>query len=285
MGDVGADEQEQRDGVEVAGAEGEAAVGAAHEPPCTDGQRAEDSGVQGQPEPVRLPREQQVAVLEALLLAHGEPLSIGRVQELLSCARAEVMALVGELQEQCRAPQRGCEVVVVAEKLQLRTKAAYAEYVRVLMAVKPRKLSQAALETLAVIAYRQPVVKSEVDKIRGVDGAPTIKTLVERGLIKILGYQATVGQPALYGTTDDFLKTFGLSSLTELPTLRDLTALAREPGEVEDSDAEPLEAATEAAIEAEGRSDVAEVDAEGDTGAIAVSAEEAVLGAGSGDGA
>jgi segregation and condensation protein B len=107
----------------------------------------------------------------------------------------------------------------------------YAEYVRNLIAVKPRKLSQAALETLAVIAYQQPVVKSEVDKIRGVDVAPTIKTLLERKLVKILGYQATVGQPALYGTTEDFLSIFGLTSLAELPSLRDLKALAKEPGE------------------------------------------------------
>jgi segregation and condensation protein B len=99
--------------------------------------------------------------------------------------------------------------------------------------VKPRRLSQAALETLAVIAYQQPVVKSEIDKIRGVDVAPTIKTLLERKLVKILGYQASVGQPALYGTTEDFLSIFGLSSLAELPTLRDLKALVREPGEAQ----------------------------------------------------
>ena len=97
--------------------------------------------------------------------------------------------------------------------------------------MKPRKLSQAALETLAVVAYQQPVVKSEIDKIRGVDVAPTIKTLLERKLIKILGYQASVGQPALYGTTEDFLSIFGLNALSELPSLRDLKALVKEPGE------------------------------------------------------
>jgi segregation and condensation protein B len=100
------------------------------------------------------------------------------------------------------------------------------------MAVKPRKLSQAALETLSVVAYQQPIVKSEIDKIRGVDVAPTLKTLLERKIIKIIGYQASVGQPSLYGTTDDFLRIFGLSSLAELPALRDLRALAAEPGEV-----------------------------------------------------
>jgi segregation and condensation protein B len=100
-------------------------------------------------------------------------------------------------------------------------------------------LSAAALETLAIVAYRQPIVRSDVEKIRGVDCTPTIKTLLERGLIKILGHQASVGQPALYGTTEEFLKLFGLNSLSELPTLRDLQELERDPGESEEVDEEP----------------------------------------------
>lgn len=179
----------------------------------------------------QLTQDQRIGLLEALLLASGDPLPISRVEELLGCAKADVLALAEALKEIYAAENRGLEVVNVASKLQLRTKAMYAEYVRNLIAVKPRKLSQAALETLAVIAYQQPVVKSEVDKIRGVDVAPTIKTLLERKLVKILGYQATVGQPALYGTTEDFLSIFGLTSLAELPSLRDLKALAKEPGE------------------------------------------------------
>ena len=179
----------------------------------------------------QLTHDQRVGLLEALLLASGDPLPISRVEELLGCAKADVLALAEALKEIYAVENRGLEVVNVASKLQLRTKAMYAEYVRNLIAVKPRKLSQAALETLAVIAYQQPVVKSEVDKIRGVDVAPTIKTLLERKLVKILGYQATVGQPALYGTTEDFLSIFGLTSLAELPSLRDLKALAKEPGE------------------------------------------------------
>jgi len=178
-----------------------------------------------------LSEQQKAGLLEALLLASGDPLSIARIQEILSCSKADVLALADTLQKSCSAEERGIEVVVVAEKLQLRTKALYADYVRQLMAVRPRRLSQAALETLSVIAYQQPVVKSEIDKIRGVDVAPTIKTLLERNLVKIIGYQASVGQPALYGTTEDFLKVFGLSSLAALPAMRDLKALAKEPGE------------------------------------------------------
>lgn len=191
--------------------------------PSTSGEEA--------PQGPQLTSEQKVGLLEALLLASGDPLPISRVEELLGCQKADVLALAETLKQSYGAENRGLELVNVSSKLQLRTKALYAEYVRNLIAVKPRKLSQAALETLAVIAYQQPVVKSEVDKIRGVDVAPTIKTLLERKLVKILGYQPSVGQPALYGTTEDFLSIFGLTSLAELPSLRDLKALVKEPGE------------------------------------------------------
>lgn len=188
-----------------------------------------------EPQTPALTDAQKVGLLEALLLASGDPLPIARVQDILQCSKADVLQLAEALKTAYAENSRGLELVLVAQKLQLRTKALYAEHVRQLIAVKPRKLSQAALETLAVIAYQQPVVKSEVDKIRGVDVAPTIKTLLERKLIKILGYQASVGQPALYGTTEDFLSIFGLNTLSELPSLRDLKALVKEPGEALES--------------------------------------------------
>lgn len=183
--------------------------------------------------------EEEVALLEALLLAYGDPMPLGKVQEVFQSSKKEVLGIVDRLQESCLSDARGIEVVVVGEKLQLRTKAAFAEEIRQVMAVKPRRLSQAALETLSVVAYRQPIVKSEIDKIRGVDVSPTLKTLSERQLVKIIGYQASVGQPALYGTTDDFLKVFGLPSLSSLPAIQDLKALISEPGEAQvESDGE-----------------------------------------------
>lgn len=215
----------------VADSQGEAVVSETVVPDDS----ASEAGASSQPtqEVARpaLSDQQKIGLLEALLLASGDPLSIGKLQDILVCSKSEVLALADSLQQLCSVEARGIEVVVVAEKLQLRTKAIYADYVRQLVAAKPRRLSQAALETLAVIAYQQPVVKSEIDKIRGVDVAPTIKTLLERNLVKIIGYQASVGQPALYGTTEDFLKVFGLSSLSGLPPLRDLKALVKEPGE------------------------------------------------------
>lgn len=183
--------------------------------------------------------EQEVALLEALLLAHGDPIALSKLQEVFELSKKELMDIVDRFQELCLTEARGVEVVVVGEKLQIRTKSCFAEQIRQVMAVKPRRLSQAALETLSVIAYRQPIVKSEMDKIRGVDVSPTLKTLSERQLIKILGYQASVGQPALYGTTDEFLKIFGLPSLSALPAIGDLKALMKEPGEAQEEQEEP----------------------------------------------
>lgn len=213
----------------------------------------------------KLSEPELVALLEALLFANGEPLSIARIQELLGMAKGEVLGLADKLAQSLNQSERGIELVVVAEKLQLRTRAKFADYVRQLMAVRPRKLSQAALETLAVVAYQQPVVKSEIDKIRGVDVAPTIKTLLERKLVKIIGYQASVGQPALYGTTEEFLQVFGLPALSALPSIQDLKALVREPGEAQveqDESAEQLnsegdEGATSAEVECAPTQDVA----------------------------
>jgi segregation and condensation protein B len=212
-----------------------------------------------------LSESELVALMEALLFANGEPLSIARIQELLGMAKGEVLGLADKLAQSLNQSERGIELVVVAEKLQLRTRAKFADYVRQLMAVRPRKLSQAALETLAVVAYQQPVVKSEIDKIRGVDVAPTIKTLLERKLVKIIGYQASVGQPALYGTTEEFLQVFGLPALSALPSIQDLKALVREPGEAQveqDESAEQLnsegdEGATSAEVECAPTQDVA----------------------------
>jgi len=223
----------------------------------------EASGSEQEATPRALSETEQVALVEALLLAHGDPLSIARIAEILGSTRGEILALADKLQAQLAVETRGIELVVVSEKLQLRTKAAFAEHVRQLMAVKPRKLSQAALETLAVIAYQQPVVKSEIDKIRGVDVAPTVKTLLERKLIKIIGYQASVGQPALYGTTEDFLQVFGLSALSELPSIADLKALAKEPGEAQRESSEGEEESE--GVDSEPSVDAPEVESPGAT--------------------
>jgi segregation and condensation protein B len=184
-------------------------------------------------------RALHVGLVEAILFANGDPADLERLLLISRLNEDQLQRALSTLKERGSSDASGCELVQVAGKYQLRTKAMFSEYLREIKAEPPRRLSAAALETLAIVAYRQPIVRSDVEKIRGVDCTPTIKTLLERGLIKILGHQASVGQPALYGTTEEFLKLFGLNSLSELPTLRDLQELERDPGESEEVDEEP----------------------------------------------
>ncbi|MDC0358645.1 SMC-Scp complex subunit ScpB [Oligoflexia bacterium] len=171
-------------------------------------------------------------LVEALVFAHNEPIGVARIKQVTGLVEKEVRDILESIMMKFELEDCGFELVSVAGKYQFRTKSVYAPYVRKLKAGLPRKLSAAALETLAIVAYRQPIVKSDIEKIRGVDATPTLKTLLERGLIRIVGHRASVGQPALYGSTDEFLKIFGLQALSELPTLRDLKELDADPGEV-----------------------------------------------------
>jgi segregation and condensation protein B len=174
---------------------------------------------------------EQQALIEALILASGEPIAPARLCEASGIGAEALDPILKTIAEKYSADTFGFELVNVAGQYQFRTKSQFSESVRQLKGSLPRRLSTASLETLAIVAYRQPIVRSDIERIRGVDVTPTLKTLLERGLVKIVGHQATVGQPALFGTTDEFLKLFGLSSLAELPTLNDLRELERDPGE------------------------------------------------------
>jgi segregation and condensation protein B len=121
---------------------------------------------------------------------------------------------------------RGMRVDEVAGGYMFRTNPAYASYVQSFLAQRPVRLSRAQLETLAIVAYRQPITRPEVDDIRGVDCGPVLKGLLERDLIRILGKKDEPGRPMLYGTTQNFLELFSLQSLRELPTLREFTELS-----------------------------------------------------------
>jgi segregation and condensation protein B len=171
------------------------------------------------------------ALIEALLFSNGSPLTISKLADATGIPADEVKDIIESIQMKCSLVESGIECFEFDGKYQLRSKALYGPFIQQLRASRPKKLSQQALETLAIIAYRQPIVKSDIEVIRGVDATPTIKTLIEKGFVKIVGHQASVGQPALYGTTPRFLEIFGLSSLAELPTLRDLREFDREPGE------------------------------------------------------
>src|SRR5690606_5938084 len=123
---------------------------------------------------------------------------------------------------------RGMRIESVAEGFAFRSNPAYGTYVRSFLAQRPIRLSRAQLETMAIIAYRQPITRPEIDDVRGVDSGPVLKTLLERELVRMVGKKDEPGRPILYGTTQQALEFFNLQSLSELPTLREFTELSDE---------------------------------------------------------
>ena len=173
-------------------------------------------------------RDEQKRIVEALVLAAGEPLAPARIAQAvpgLTTAGARELAL--ELRADYERDVRGFELAEVAGGFQLRTRAELAEFVQRLEEERPARLSRAALETLAVVAYRQPVTRGEIEQVRGVDCGPVLRSLLERHLLRIAGHRDVPGRPMLYGTTRRFLEVFGLASLEGLPSLRDLDELVR----------------------------------------------------------
>jgi len=171
-------------------------------------------------------REEKKRVLEALILAAPEPLPAARLADILPHATArEVRELVEELNRDYLEQDRAFEIWEVAGGYQVRTRPEYAGYLQQLHTLRPVRLSAAALEALAVVAYRQPATRAEVEHVRGVDSGATLRSLVERKLVRIAGHREVPGRPMLYATTRRFLEVFGLKGLDDLPTLRDLEEL------------------------------------------------------------
>jgi segregation and condensation protein B len=172
-------------------------------------------------------RVEQRRIAEALILGSAEPVSAQRLSEIVPGVRAaEVPELVGELNAEYSEQRRAFEVVEAAGGFQLRTRGEFAPYLQQTLATRPLRLSQAALETLAVVAYRQPVTRAEIEHVRGVDVGAVLRSLLERRLVRIAGHREVAGRPLLYATTRRFLEVFGLPRIEDLPTLRDLQELA-----------------------------------------------------------
>lgn len=165
-------------------------------------------------------------IFEAILFATDRPVTIGELQEAVPGADAEaVRAAMDELAREYA--ERGMEVQEVAGGYQLVTRAELASYVeRFLVGKRKTRLSRAALETLATIAYRQPITRGEIEELRGVDSGHVLQTLMSRDLITIRGRSDALGRPLLYGTTNEFLSYFALTSLNDLPNLEEFEALA-----------------------------------------------------------
>jgi segregation and condensation protein B len=169
------------------------------------------------------------AILEAIVYVTDEPLSAQQMSAALGCPLDKVKRLLDELVVDYAKPDRGLSVREVAGGYKMATKAEHHEAVRAFVKklTPPLKLSLAALETLSVVAYKQPVTAPEIMEIRGVQGAGVLKTLLDRKLISESGRKNVVGKPILYKTTRDFLVQFGLKDLSELPTLKEFEELGR----------------------------------------------------------
>lgn len=161
-------------------------------------------------------------IIEAILFVAGEPVKIGDLAAALGLGEMETVHAVAELEKQLETEKRGIAVKRYGDHLRLETRAEYAPYVeRLLQPVQKQSLSQTAMETLAVIAYRQPTTKGEVEQVRGVKCDYSVQSLLQKGLIKEVGRKEALGRPILYATTDRFLEHFGISDLRELPPLPD----------------------------------------------------------------
>jgi segregation and condensation protein B len=166
----------------------------------------------------------RVAELECLLFVAGEPLDARALSQALLCDEAEARGLADELEAVLRERESGLQVVRIAGGYQLATRPEHAEVVGRLVARSAGKLSRAALETLSIVAYRQPTTLPEIEMVRGVSSSGVVKTLLERGLITEAGRKQTVGRPILYATTPEFLHYFGLNDLADLPPLDESVA-------------------------------------------------------------
>lgn len=163
------------------------------------------------------------SLLEALLFLSGEPVTAAALKGVAEVEEAEIQRLMEELISDYSSRNGGILVAEVAGGYQMVTNPSYGTWVKKFKGTQVSgRLSLAALETLAIIAYKQPLIKAEVDQIRGVSSDGVVKTLLDRRLIKMLGKKEAPGKPMLYGTTKEFLQYFGLKDLTDLPTIKDL---------------------------------------------------------------
>jgi segregation and condensation protein B len=166
------------------------------------------------------------SIVEGLIFVSDSPVTFAKLCDILNeYEREEIRLALAELQNDYNPVERGIYLAEVAEGYQFRTCKENAEFIRRLVRISTSKLSKPALETLAIIAYRQPMTRAEIEYLRGVESGGVLKTLLEKSLIKILGKKNIPGKPLIYGTSKKFLETFNLRDLKSLPTLKEVQAL------------------------------------------------------------
>jgi segregation and condensation protein B len=200
-----------------------AMVAEAEQSSPTASEEGEDEG------PLAAPQSQaeRAAIIEALIFVSDEPLSVKTIADVLEEDKQVISEAVAALAEQFNGRNGGLQLREVAGGWQFATRPEYHEHVRAFLKTRPSaKLTIASLETLAVIAYRQPVTVPEILEIRGVQSPSAIKTLLDKKLIVAKGRKETVGRPMMYGTSKEFLMQFGLKDLSELPSVEDFHDLS-----------------------------------------------------------
>jgi segregation and condensation protein B len=169
-------------------------------------------------------QKEKKSLIEAMLFVSGEPVTLAVLKNITEIPEAELTQLLGELAEEYRERNGGLLIIEIAGGYQVVTHPSYASWIKKFKSTSTsNKLSMAALESLAIIAYNQPIIKAELEHIRGVNSDGVMKTLLDRRLIKIMGRKEVPGKPLLYGTTREFLQYFGLKDLTDLPTIKELS--------------------------------------------------------------
>lgn len=165
-----------------------------------------------------------VAVLEGLLFVVGEEgLELNKIKEILEVDQTTLVNIVKKLDESYFSDERGIRLDILGNRLKLTTKKEHKEYYQKLVETEDLPLSEAALETLAIIAYNEPVTRSQIDEIRGISSSHIVRKLLSRNLIKEIGRSELPGRPYLYGVTREFLDYFGLASTTDLPKIETTT--------------------------------------------------------------
>lgn len=170
--------------------------------------------------------ERLKSILESLIFVSDEPVPLQRLGQLVGMKDKKALkAALDELRDESVARKGGIELIEVAGGYQFRTNSENSQWVNKLFEERPQKLTRPSLETLAIVAYRQPITRMDAERIRGVDSGGVLKTLLERNLLRIVGRSDAPGRPVLYGTTTEFLEFFGLKDLNDLPPLRDIAEL------------------------------------------------------------
>ncbi len=160
------------------------------------------------------------SIIEALLFVSSEPITLRQITQVLEDVNAAIARqLIYELRDEYRDSNRSFQLIELANGFQICTRPEYNQWIKKFYTRQiATKLSKAALETLAIVAYKQPVTRAEVEEIRGVSSGGVLSGLIEKGLVRISGRKSSPGRPLLFATTDEFLKQFGLKNLSELPT-------------------------------------------------------------------